>query len=129
MSIWYKAMGHLSEIKVSHYAKGKTGTAAIGAYLLGVSGLARADGDGSEAIDEIGGLLGDTMALALNVGAAAIFVIAVFAAISMILKAMAGRSTWGEVFGPLLVCALVIAFVAWAVTTGQTKVDAIGTAD
>ena len=96
--------------------------------LLTLPGALVAQEIATEALTTVTEGLTQGMTLILNLVSAAVFVIIAWAIITKFNDARRGRSDWGEVVVPFIAGAVVLAFVGWLNTNGQTAIEAIGAA-
>jgi integrating conjugative element membrane protein (TIGR03745 family) len=95
-------------------------------FALAVPGAVVAQEIATEALTTVTEGLTQGMTLILNLVSAAVFVIIAWAIITKFNDARRGRSDWGEVVVPFIAGAVVLAFVGWLNTNGQTAIDALG---
>jgi len=94
--------------------------------MLALPGALYAQEVATEALTTVTEGLTQGMTLILNLVSAAVFVIIAWAIITKFNDARRGRSDWGEVVVPFIAGAVVLAFVGWLNTNGQTAIEAIG---
>lgn len=100
----------------------KTGVVVVGMTL---AGAVMAAGTGSEAMEQSADIVKQGLNLALTALAAVLFLAGVAAIVAKVWSAASGKGTWGEVFIPVVVVAVVVVFAGWLVDQGQTATDAI----
>ncbi|MEM7257297.1 MAG: DUF2976 domain-containing protein [Pseudomonadota bacterium] len=99
---------------------------ALFAALYALPGVLYAQEVATEALNTVTEGLAQGMTLILNLVSAAVFVIIAWAIITKFNDARRGRSDWGEVVVPFIAGAVVLAFVGWLNTNGQTAIESLG---
>lgn len=93
-------------------------------FLLSVTAVLAQEG--TDYMAEIGTTVGSGLTLAINIISAIVFVIMLWAIITKYSEANRGRATWGEVFIPFVVGAVVLGFLAVIKPDAEEAITELG---